>query len=221
MTDKFISDRNLRFLLFDVFDTTSLTQYPYYEEHNREIFDMVLETAMKIGKDLLRPNFEEMDKNPPEFVDGEVRVHPSMKDFLKACGEGGWIGSNAPMETGGQQLPLMIAFACRFIFSAANYSAMVYPLLTDGAAHLIEAFGTEDLKKTYLPKMFSAEWQGTMAITETQAGSSVGDIATVAEPTGEGHYRIRGQKIFISASDHDAVKNVVHLMLARIEGAPR
>ena len=220
MADKFISERNLKFLLYDVFDTDSLTKYPYYSEHNREIFDMVLETAMKIGKDLLRPNFEVMDKNPPVFEENQVRVHPSMKDFLKACGEGGWIGSNAPMETGGQQLPLMIAFACRFIFSAANYSAMVYPLLTDGAAHLIEAFGTDALKKTYLPKMYSAEWQGTMALTEAQAGSSVGDITTVAEPTSEGYYRIRGQKIFISASDHDAVENVVHLMLARIKGAP-
>jgi alkylation response protein AidB-like acyl-CoA dehydrogenase len=220
MTDKFISERNLRFLLFDVFDTDSLTRYPYYSEHNREIFDMVLETAMKLGKDLLRPNLEEMDKNPPVFVEDEVRVHPSMKGFLKACGEGGWIGSNAPMEAGGQQLPLMIAFACRFIFSAANYSAMVYPLLTDGAAHLIEAFGTDTLKETYLPKMYSAEWQGTMALTEAQAGSSVGDITTVAEPTSDGYYRIRGQKIFISASDHDAVDNVVHLMLARIKGAP-
>jgi butyryl-CoA dehydrogenase len=220
MTDKFISERNLKFLLYDVFDAASLTQYPYYEEHNREIFDMVLETAMKIGKDLLRPNLEDMDKNPPEFVDGEVRVHPSMKTFLKECGEGGWIGSNAPMETGGQQLPLTIAFACRFIFSAANYSAMVYPLLTDGAAHLIEAFGTEDVKETYLPKMYAAEWQGTMALTEAQAGSSVGDVTTVAELVDEGYYKIRGQKIFISASDHDAVENVVHLMLGRIEGAP-
>ncbi|MEE9567526.1 MAG: acyl-CoA dehydrogenase [Desulfobacteria bacterium] len=220
MSDKFISERNLKFLLFDVFDAASLTQYPYYEEHNREIFDMVLETAMKIGKDLLRPNLEEMDKNPPEFVDGEVRVHPSMKAFLKECGEGGWIGSNAPMETGGPQLPLTIAFACRFIFSAANYSAMVYPLLTDGAAHLIETFGTEDLKETYLPKMYSAEWQGTMALTEAQAGSSIGDVTTVAEPMEEGYYKIRGQKIFISASDHDAVENVVHLMLGRIVGAP-
>jgi butyryl-CoA dehydrogenase len=220
MTDKFISERNLKFLLYDVFDAASLTQYPYYEEHNREIFDMVLETAMKIGKDLLRPNLEEMDKNPPEFVDGEVKVHPSMKAFLKECGEGGWIGSNAPMETGGQQLPLTIAFACRFIFSAANYSAMVYPLLTDGAAHLIEAFGTDDLKETYLPKMYSAEWQGTMALTEAQAGSSVGDVTTIAVPMEEGYYKIRGQKIFISASDHDAVENVVHLMLGRIEGAP-
>jgi len=161
-----------------------------------------------------------MDKNPPELVDGQVRVHPSMKQFLKECGEGGWIGSNSPYDIGGQQLPLMIAFACRFIFSAANYSAMVYPLLTDGAAHLIEIFGTDDLKETYIPKMYSGEWQGTMALTEPQAGSSVGDVAATAELTDEGYYKIRGQKIFISASDHDAVENVVHLLLARVKDAP-
>lgn len=220
MGEKFISERNLKFLLYDVFDVSSLTQYPYYQEHSKEIFDMVIETALKMGKDLLKPYLQEMDKNPPEYVDGQVKVHPAMKTFLKECGEGGWIGSNAPMDMGGQQLPLMIAFACRFIFSAANYSAMVYPLLTDGAAHLIEAFGSEDLKSTYIPKMFSGEWQGTMALTEAQAGSSIGDITTLAEPTQEDYYKIRGQKIFISASDHDAVDNVVHLMLARIKGAP-
>ena len=220
MAEKFVGERNLRFLLYEVFDATSLTQYSYYEEHNRDIFDMVIETALKIGKDILRPNLQEMDKNPPQYVDGQVKVHPSVKTFLKECGEGGWIGSNAPVEMGGQQLPLMIAFACRFIFSAANYSAMVYPLLTDGAAHLIEVFGTDELRETYIPKMFSGEWQGTMALTEPQAGSSVGDVTTVAEPTEEGYYMIRGQKIFISASDHDAVENVVHLMLARIKGAP-
>ncbi|MBW2031337.1 MAG: acyl-CoA dehydrogenase [Deltaproteobacteria bacterium] len=220
MAEKFVSERNLRFLLYDVFDIDSLTQYPYYREHNREIFDMVLDTAMKIGRDLLRPYFQEMDKNPPQYVDGQVKVHPAMKQFMKECGEGGWIGMNAPMEVGGQQLPLMLSFACKFIFSAANYSAMVYPLLTDGAAHLIETFGTEDLKKIYLPNMYSGKWQGTMALTEPQAGSSVGDIMTTAEPTDEGYYKIKGQKIFISASDHDAVENVVHLMLARIKGAP-
>jgi alkylation response protein AidB-like acyl-CoA dehydrogenase len=220
MAEKFVSERNLKFLLYEVFDATSLTQCPYYEEHNQDIFDMVIETAMKIGKDILRPNLQDMDKNPPQYVDGQVKVHPSVKAFLKECGEGGWIGSNAPAEMGGQQLPLMIAFACRFIFSAANYSAMVYPLLTDGAAHLIEVFGSDELKETYIPKMFSGEWQGTMALTEPQAGSSVGDITTVAEPTDQGYHMIRGQKIFISASDHDAVENVVHLMLARIKGAP-
>jgi alkylation response protein AidB-like acyl-CoA dehydrogenase len=220
MAEKFVSERNLKFLLYEVFDATSLTQYPYYEEHNQDIFDMVIETAMKIGKDILRPNLQDMDKNPPQYVDGQVKVHPSVKAFLKECGEGGWIGSNASAEMGGQQLPLMIAFACRFIFSAANYSAMVYPLLTDGAAHLIEVFGSDELKERYIPKMFSGEWQGTMALTEPQAGSSVGDITTVAEPTDQGYHMIRGQKIFISASDHDAVENVVHLMLARIKGAP-
>ncbi|MCJ7596909.1 MAG: acyl-CoA dehydrogenase [Desulfobacterales bacterium] len=220
MTDKFVSERNLKFLLHEVFDVTSLTEYPYYKEHNREIFDMVIETALKMGKDLMRPYLQEMDKNPPEYVDGRVKVHPAVKTFLKECGEGGWIGSNAPAEIGGQQLPLMMGFASRFIFSAANYSAMVYPLLTDSAAHLIEVFGTDDLRKTYIPKMFSGKWQGTMAITEPQAGSSVGDVTTVAEPTDEGYYKIRGQKLFISASDHDAVENVVHLMLARIKGAP-
>ena len=220
MADKFVSERNLKFLLYDVFDVSTLSQYPYYEEHNSEIFDMVLETALKMGQDLLKPYLQEMDKNPPEYVDGEVKVHPAMKAFLKECGEGGWIGSNAPMEMGGQQLPLMIAFACRYIFSAANYSAMVYPLLTDGAAHLIKAFGSEELKEAYIPKMYSGEWQGTMALTEAQAGSSIGDVTTLAEPTDEGYYKIRGQKIFISASDHDAVENVVHLMLTRIQGAP-
>ena len=220
MAEKFVSERNLKFLLHDVFDVSSLTQFPYYEEHNKEIFDMILETALKMGKDLLRPYLQEMDKNPPEYVDGQVKVHPAIKPFLKECGEGGWIGSNAPMESGGQQLPLTIAFACRFIFSAANYSAMVYPQLTDGAAHLIEAFGSDELKDTYIPKMYAGQWQGTMALTEPQAGSSVGDITSVAEPTDEGYYKIRGQKIFISASDHDAVENVVHLMLARIKEAP-
>ncbi len=220
MTDKFISERNLKFLLKEVFDVASLTQYPYYKEHTGEIFDMVLDTALKMGKDLLKPYLQEMDKNPPEYVDGRVKVHPAIKTFLKECGEGGWIGSNAPTEIGGQQLPLMIAFACRFIFSAANYSALAYPLLTDSAAHLIETFGSDSLKQTYIPKLFSGEWQGTMAITEPQAGSSVGDIRTSAKPTEAEFYKIKGQKIFISASDHDAVENVIHLMLVRIEGAP-
>jgi len=124
-------------------------------------------------------------------------------EFLKACGEGGWIGANAPFELEGQQLPILITATCKFIFSAANYSATVYPFLTAGAGHLIESFGSEDLINTYIPKMFSGEWQGTMALTEPQAGSSLSDITTQAEPAGEGYYRIRGQKIFISAGDHN------------------
>ena len=220
MADKFVSEKNLKFLLYEVFKAERLTEFEYYAESDPEVFNLVLETAQRIGADLLRPAFKEMDQKQPEFVDGEVKVHPVVRVFMEQCGEGGWIGLNAPYELGGQQLPLTIAFACRYIFAAANYSAMVYPLLTEGAAHLIEAFGSDEQKDTYIPPMFAGKWQGTMALTEPQAGSSVGDLTTSAEPTDQGHYLIRGQKIFISASDHDAVDNVVHLMLARIKGAP-
>jgi alkylation response protein AidB-like acyl-CoA dehydrogenase len=220
LAEKFLSERNLKFLLYEVFHAEDLCTYPYFEEHSREVFDMVLETALKMGRDLLFPCFGEMDKNPPEFVDGEVKVHPVAGEFMKACGQGGWIAANAPFELEGQQLPILISATCRFIFSAANYSATVYPFLTAGAAHLIQSFGSQELIDTFIPRMFSGEWQGTMALTEPQAGSSLSDITTQAEPTDKGYYRIRGQKIFISAGDHDQVENVVHLMLAKIKGAP-
>ena len=220
MGTKFASVRNLEFLLYEVFDATSLTQYPYYADHSRDMFDMVLDTAMRIGSDMLYPHLREMDKTPPELDGDHVKVHPFLKIFLKECGEGGWISAIASKESGGQQLPGIVNFLPNYIFAAANYSASIYPVLTTEAAHLIESFGTKELKDTYIPKMFSGEWQGTMAMTEPQAGTSLADIAVSAEPVNESYYKIKGQKIFISASDHDAVENVVHLMLARIKGGP-
>ena len=184
------------------------------------MFDMVLKAAVKLGKDLLFPIFEEMDRNQPELVNGEVKVHPSVKTIMKEFGEGGWISSRVPFDQDGEQLPSMVADICEFIFAAANYSANAYPGLTFGASHLIESFGSRELYDRYVPKMRSGEWQGTMALTEPEAGSSLSDITTMAEPTAEGYYRIRGQKIFISAGDHDGVDNIVHLMLAKITGAP-
>jgi len=220
VADKFASMRNLKFLLYEVFDVESITRYPRYQDHGREIFDLVLETGYKMSRDVLLPCLSEMDKNPPELVDGTVRVHPAVRTLMKACGEGGWIGAHAPYERGGQQLPTSITSAFRFLFSAANYSASVFPFLTSGAAHLLESFGSEELIGTYVPRMFSGDWQGTMALTEPQAGSSLTDIATTASPTDQGYYKLKGQKIFISCADHDGVENVVNLMLARIQGAP-
>lgn len=219
MGEKFLSERNLKFLLYEVFDAESLTRYPYYEEHSRDIFDMAIATALKVARDLLRPNLQEMDKKPPQFMNGIARVHPAIKCFMKECGEGGWIGAFLPRELGGQQFPRIISYICRFIFSAANYSASVFPSMTAGAANLIASFGTEDMKKTYLPKMLAGEWQGTMALTEADAGSSLADITTQARVTEQGSYKIKGQKTFISSADPDAVENVVHMMLARIKGA--
>jgi alkylation response protein AidB-like acyl-CoA dehydrogenase len=218
--NQFVSMRNLKFLLYEVFQIEDLCQYPYFQEHGREIFDLTLETALKIGQDLLRPALKEMDQTPPAFVEGEVKVHPAVRTFMKESGEGGWISALFPFDSGGQQLPQLVATAGQFIFSAANYSASVYPHLTTGAANLILSFGSEELKERYLPKMFSGDWQGTMALTEPQAGSSLSDVLTQAQPTDQGFYQIRGQKIFISAGDHDGVDNIVHLMLAKIKGAP-
>ena len=221
MTEKFVSMRNLKFLLYEVFDAASLTQHPYYGEYDRKMLDMVLEAALELAQGLLWPHYQEMDRNPPELTEEGVKVHPSVRKVLKEMGEGGWIAMTVPEELDGQQLPHMIADSCQFIFCAANYSGAAYVGLSDGAARLIENFGSKDLYELFVPHMRSGRWQGTMALTEPEAGSSLSDITTTAEPTEAGHYLIRGQKVFISAGDHDGVENVVHLMLARIKGAPR
>ncbi len=185
MATKFFSDRNLKFVLYEVHDVVSLTQYDYYAEHNRKMFDMVLKAAGKLGKDLLFPVFEEMDRNQPELVNGEVRVHPSVCKIMKEYGEGGWITARVPFDLDGEQLPHLMADACEYIFQCANYSANAYPGLTTGAANLIETFGSKELYDTYTPKMYKGQWQGTMALTEPEAGSSLSDITTMAEPTAE------------------------------------
>ncbi len=220
MAEKFISLRNLQFLLYEHLDTTALTKYSYFEDHSRETFDMVLETAMRMGKGILFPALAEMDKKPPEFREGKVFVHPVVPIVMKACGDGGWIGAQAPYEFGGQQIPNTVMTAFRGIFSAANYSASVYPFLTTGAAQLLISFGAPPLIDTYVPKMFAGTWQGTMALTEPQAGSSLTDLKTAAFPQADGSYKIKGQKIFISCSDYESTENVVNLLLARIDGAP-
>ena len=220
MTEKFMSMRNLKFLLYEVFDVASLTRHPYYEEYDRKMMDMVLQAAEELARGLLWPHFQEMDRNPPELVDGVVKVHPSVRKVLKEMGEGGWISMTVPEELDGQQLPQIISDSCRFIFCAANYSGAAYSGLCDGAARLIENFGSKALYDAFVPHMRSGRWQGTMALTEPEAGSSLSDITTTAEPTEDDYYQIQGQKIFISGGDHDGVENVVHLMLAKITGAP-
>ena len=221
MAEKFISDRNLRFLLYEVNDVESLLKYSRFADHSREVFDMILDTAMRMGKDLFKPLFEEMDRKAPEYVNGEVRVHPRVREIMRAAGDGGWIASTFPYDLGGQQLPFIIGVMLpTAIFGAANYSAAVYHGLTHGAAGLIASYGTQEMKDAYLPKMIAGEWQGTMALTEPQAGSSLTDLTTTATPTDQGYCKIKGQKLFISAGDHDGCDNVIHLALVRLKDAP-
>lgn len=220
MANKFASRKNIDFLVKEVFDIAALNRFPYFQDHNDETFKLIIDTALKISTDLMFPYFKEMDTQPPYWEDGKVYIHPAVKGFLKEMGQGGWIQADKPYDIGGQQLPLTIKEIAYFLFGAANYSMHVYPMLTAGAANLIYHFATQELKDMYLEKMYSGEWQGTMALTEPDVGSSLGDLTTSAEATDKGYYLIKGKKIFISAGNSDSVENVIHLMLARVKGAP-
>lgn len=217
----FYSKRDIKFQLYEVLNAELLTKYPYFQDHDRDSFDMVLEAADQIAEKMLFPILTEMDRNEPQLVDGKIRVHEGMKAIVKRFGEDGWINAGFSYEQGGQQIPVTVLNMSAFILQAANYSASVFPFLTTGAANLILTFGSKILQEIFTPKMFSGAWQGTMALTEPDAGSSLSDITTSATPSvKEGVYKIKGQKIFISCGDHDACDNVIHLMLARIVGAP-
>jgi butyryl-CoA dehydrogenase len=217
----FYSKRDLQFQLFENQNCLELTQYPYFADHSKETFQLVLDAAEQIAETSLYPIFREMDREEPQLVQGEVLVHPNLRKIIRQFGEDGWINAIFPYEEGGQQLPWTIHLTAGYILQAANYSASVFPFLTTGAANLIRTFGSAALRDTFTPKMYAGEWQGTMALTEPDAGSSLSDLSTMAIPMdAEGVYSIQGQKIYISAGDHNACDNIIHLMLARIQGAP-
>ncbi len=220
MATTYFSKRNLQFLLHEVFKAEELNQYEYFSAHDRETFNLVLDSATYIADTLMHPYLKEVDKNQPELKNGQVTVHPKIKEFMKAMGDAGLIGAGFSFDHGGQQLPEMLSASVGFILMAAN-NGMMYTGLSSGAAHLITSFGSPELTEFYVPNMLSGQWQGTMALTEPQAGSSLSDVTTSATLQADGTYKIKGQKVFISAGDHNAVDNIVHLMLARIDGAPK
>ena len=221
MPTPFFSPRDLSFQLYEILNAEQLSQLSYFQDHDRASFDMVLDAAAQISETLLRPLLTVMDREEPQLVAGKIRVHPAMRAIIKRFGDDGWISAPFSYAEGGQQFPATLMNAATFIFGAANYSSSVFPFLTTGAANLIRTFGSPELVARFTPKMYAGDWQGTMALTEPDAGSSLSDITTSAEPTDEPEvYRIKGQKIYISAGDHDACDNVVHLMLAKIKGGP-
>lgn len=220
MANQYISMRNLRFNLYEVLDGLSLTKYPYHEAYNKDTYEMTLDAAKQIGDNLLYPIYEEMDRDKPKYEDGTIKVHPKMREIMQTFGEGGWINGPKEFDKGGQQMPYTLFNIAALVFHGANTAAAAFPFLTAGSANLIDTFGSDELKATYLEHMWAGKWQGTMALTEPQAGSSLSDITSSATPVSDGVYKIKGQKIYISAGDSDAVDNVVHLYLARIDGAP-
>lgn len=215
-----LNDRNVEFLLYEVFEAESLCRLPYFADHSRETFDLYLQMCRKFAREVLFPAYKPMDAQAAELVGERIVAHPRMREIYPQLVELGVINATRPYDVEGQQLPMLVFAQASAYLAAANLSAVGYTGLTSGAAHLIEVFGTEQLKRDYMQRMYAGEWTGTMALTEPHAGSSLADIRTRARPTDEGHYLIDGNKIYISGGDQDFTDNIVHLTLARIEGAP-
>ncbi len=217
---EYVNVDHLKFLLHEVHELDEVLALERFADYDSESIDMLIDSYKAFADQELFPYSAEMDKKGVIYDNGNITVHPQMKNIMLKSGENGYIGAHFDYDQGGAQLPHMALIATGFIGTAANNSAVGYTGLTSGAAGLIRSFGSQDLFDTYVPNMLAGKWQGTMALTEPQAGSSLSDITSSARPMEDGSYRIVGQKIFISSGDHDCVDNVVHLLLARIEGAP-
>ena len=216
----YTSIENLKFLLQEVHPVNDLFALEKFSHLNWEQVWMMVESAKLFADRDMAPYFKEMDEKPARYDGkGGVTTHPQLKTIIRHAAEQGWIGGVAKFEHGGLQLPIMIYNAGQHIFQAANNNCGYFSLST-GAAALITSFGNEEQIRTFVPSIFEGRWQGTMALTEPQAGSSLSDVVTSAIPVGDGIYKIKGQKIFISGGQHDACENFVHLTLGRIEGAP-
>lgn len=217
----FANQHLIKFLLLDVHQLNDLFQYPRYAHLDEEQAWMMIESAGLFAGQEMFPFFKSMDETPAQYDGkGKVLTHPQLKKIVAIAAEQGWIGGNASFELGGLQLPEMLFSTGHLLFQAANNAVQGYLGLSGGAAGLITSFGNQAQIDTFVPHIFNGKWQGTMALTEPQAGSSLSDITTTAYPTDEGHYLIKGQKIFISGGQHEAAENFVHLTLARIKDAP-
>lgn len=217
---KYMSMDNLRFVLHELLKIEHLSQYERYADYDKDSFDLLLQSTKSFADQTMYPAFKAMDENPARYEDGKIIVHPVVGEIMKYAGENGAIGSTFDYENGGMQLPHVMASSMAHIGEAANNSLTGYTGLTGGSANLIVSFGSQELIDTYVPNMLAGKWAGTMCLTEPQAGSSLSDLSTSAHPNEDGSFSIRGQKIFISGGDHEYCENFIHLVLARIEGAP-
>ncbi|MGY4531544.1 alkylation response protein AidB-like acyl-CoA dehydrogenase [Pseudomonas sp. TE3786] len=220
MSETLLSSRNLAFELYEVLDAEALTQRERFAEHSRETFDAAIDTARSIAENLFAPHCRKNDEHEPQFVDGAAVLIPEVKPAVDAFLEAGFLNASRDFEAGGMQLPTLLSQACFCHFQSANAATTSYPFLTMGAANLIESFGNEEQKQRFLQPMIDGRFFGTMALTEPHAGSSLSDLRTRAEPAGDGSYRIKGNKIFISGGDHPLSENIVHMVLAKLPDAP-
>ncbi|HIP80319.1 MAG TPA: acyl-CoA dehydrogenase [Kiloniellaceae bacterium] len=209
----------MRFALNAVADLPEIAKLPGYEEATPDLVDAILDEAGKLAGEVLAPLNHPGDREGSVYENGVVRTPHGFREAYGQFVEGGWNALPFDPDYGGQGLPWTLASAVQEIWHAANLSFGICPLLTAGAVELLQAHGNDAQKETYLPKMISGEWAGTMNLTEPQAGSDVGALRTKAERNGD-HYLITGQKIYITYGEHDFTENIVHMVLARLPDAP-
>jgi alkylation response protein AidB-like acyl-CoA dehydrogenase len=212
--------KDMLFVMKELAGIDAVAQLPGLEEAGFDTAQAVLEECAKFNEGVVAPLNVEGDVNPSSFDQGQVHATPGFKAAFHQYTEGGWQGLHHPADFGGQGLPKLIHAACQEMVNAANLSFALCPLLTDGAIEALLTAGSEEQKATYIPKLIDGTWTGTMNLTEPQAGSDLSMVRTRAEPQPDGSYRIFGTKIFITWGEHDMAENIVHLVLARVAGAP-
>ena len=198
----------------------AVSALPGFEDYDLDTAQAVLEESAKFCEGVVAPLNWEGDKNPSSWKDGVVTTTPGFKEAFKQFAEGGWQGVIHPTEFGGQGFPKLIATPCAEMLHAASLSFALCPMLTDGAIEALLVAGSDDLKAKFAAKLISGEWTGTMNLTEPQAGSDLAAVRSRAEPQADGSYKVFGTKIFITYGEHDMTENIVHLVLARVPGAP-
>jgi alkylation response protein AidB-like acyl-CoA dehydrogenase len=210
-------------MLFDIQHLAGIeqiAQLPGFDEAGLETARAVLEECARFNQEVVAPLNVEGDRNPSSWKDGQVTTTPGFREAYLQYREGGWQGLQHPQDFGGQGLPKTIGAACGEILNSANLSFALCPMLTDGATEALLTAGSDQLKSVFLEKLVTGEWTGTMNLTEPQAGSDLAMVRSRAEPQPDGTYKVFGTKIFITYGEHDMADNIVHLVLARIPGAP-
>lgn len=214
-----INLKDIFFILKEQLNYGNLCNFERYREIDEATLDMLVNEAAKFALSEIAPLQEIGEKWGAVYENGQVRCAPEFKKAFDLYGANGWTAAVRDPEYGGQGFPHMMRIIINDLMYGACQSFNMAPSLTHGAGHLIESFGSEELKSRYIPNMFSGKWAGTMALTEPNAGSNLAAIRTTAYREGD-HFRIKGNKIFISWGDHDLTENIVHLLLARIEERP-
>lgn len=215
-----INDKDVHFTLFDHLKIQDLCQLEAFKEHNQELYEMIVNEGIKFAQNELSPLNSSGDKEGCRIEAGEVTTPKGFKEAYAKLAQNGFIGIDVPTTYGGQGLPVVLFLALNEFFIGANSSFTLYSGLSRGSAFLIETFGSDELKSRFCEKMYSGTWAGTMCLTEPQAGTAVGDLRTSAKKNDDGTYNIVGNKIFITAGNHDLTDNIIHLVLARVEGDP-